>query len=338
MAEETIALGVAGLGNWGPNLLRNFAALPGCEVRVCCDRDTAALERARRQHPAVVATSRFADLLDAPIDAVVIATPAPTHYELARAALLAGMHVFVEKPITLDVAQAQELIGLAEERRRILMVGHLLEYHPAVVRLRALIEAGELGELRYIYSQRLNLGIVRRDENVMWSLAPHDISVLLMLLGGRPVEVSAQGMAYLQPGVEDVVFLTIRFEHGQLGHVHVSWLDPHKTRRFTVVGARKMAVFDDVAATEKLRVYDQGVVPTYASYGEALTIRFGDIHIPRVDMREPLRLECEHFVECVRAGRQPRSDGRDGLRVLRVLAAGQRSLEQGGAPVQLPEE
>lgn len=333
MTEEPIALGLAGLGHWGPNLLRNFAALPGCTVRVCCDRDPAALERVRRQYPGLALTSRFEELLAAPLQAVVIATPAPTHYELARAALLAGMHVFVEKPIALDVAQAEELVRLADERRRVLMVGHLLEYHPAVVRLQALIESGELGELRYIYSQRLNLGIVRRDENVMWSLAPHDIAVLLMLLGGRPVEVSAQGTAYLQPGVEDVVFLTIRFDQGQLGHVHVSWLDPHKTRRFTVVGARKMAVFDDVASTEKLRIYDQGVEPTYASYGEALTLRFGDIHIPRVDMREPLRIECEHFVECLREGRQPRSNGRDGLRVLRVLAAGQQSLNQGGAPV-----
>jgi predicted dehydrogenase len=335
MAGAPIALGMVGLGTWGPNLLRNFAALPGCAVRICCDRDAAALERAHRQHPGLAATDRFEDVLAAPIQAVAIATPAPTHYELARAALLAGLHVFVEKPITLDVAQAEELVRLAEERGCVLMVGHLLEYHPAVERLQALIASGELGELRYIYSQRLNLGIVRRDENVMWSLAPHDISVLLMLLDGQPVEVSAQGMAYLQPGVEDVVFLTVRFDNGQLGHIHVSWLDPHKTRRFTVVGARKMAVFDDMAATEKLRIYDQGVVPQYASYGEALTLRFGDIYIPRIDMREPLRIECQHFIDCVREGRRPRSDGYDGLRVLRVLAAGQQSLDRGGAPVAL---
>ena len=335
MSETTIGLGMAGLGHWGPNLLRNFAALPGCEVRICCDREPAALERASKQYPSLAVTREFDDLLAAPIDAVVIATPAPTHFQLARAALLAGKHVFVEKPITLDLAHAQELIRLAEERGRVLMVGHLLEYHPAVERLSQLIASGELGELRYIYSQRLNLGVVRRDENVMWSLAPHDISVLLMLLGGRPVEVSAQGVAYLQPGVEDVVFLAVRFDNGRLGHVHVSWLDPHKTRRFTVVGERKMAVFDDMESTEKLRIYDQGVVPQYTSYGEALTLRFGDIHIPRVDMREPLKLECQHFADCVREGRQPRSDGHDGLRVLRVLAAGQQSLDQGGVPVRV---
>lgn len=335
MSQPEIALGVVGLGNWGPNLLRNFAALPGCTAAICCDRDPAALDRARAQHPGIAATSRFEDVLAAQVDALVIATPAPTHYDLARAALLAGKHIFVEKPITLDVAQAEDLVRLADERRRILMVGHLLEYHPAVTHLQSLIATGAFGELRYIYSQRLNLGIVRRDENVMWSLAPHDISVLLMLLDGRPIEVSAQGMAYLQPGVEDVVFLTIRFDNGQLGHVHVSWLDPHKTRRFTVVGSLKMAEFDDVAATEKLRIYDQGVAPTYSSYGEALTLRFGDIHIPRVDMREPLRIECAHFVECLRTGARPRSDGRDGVRVLRVLAAGQRSLDRGGAPVAL---
>jgi predicted dehydrogenase len=335
MPMEPIALAMVGLGNWGPNLLRNFAAQPGCTVPLCCDRDEAALDRTRQQYPGIAVTTRFEEVLAAPIDAVVIAAPAAAHYELARAAVVAGKHVFVEKPITLDVAQAEELVRLAEERRRILMVGHLLEYHPAVTQLQALIAAGALGELRYIYSQRLNLGIVRRDENVMWSLAPHDISVLLMLLSGQPVEVSAQGMAYLQPGVEDVVFLTIRFDNGQLGHIHISWLDPHKTRRFTVVGSLKMAEFDDVAATEKLRIYDQGVIPTYSSYGEALTLRFGDIHIPRVDMREPLRIECAHFIECLREGRTPRSDGRDGVRVLRVLAAGQRSLEQGGAPVAL---
>lgn len=335
MPTEPIALAMVGLGNWGPNLLRNFAAQPGCTVPLCCDRDEAALDRARRQYPGIAVTTRFEEVLAAPIDAVVIAAPAAAHYDLARAAVLAGKHVFVEKPITLDVAQAEDLVRLADERRRILMVGHLLEYHPAVTRLQALIAAGALGELRYIYSQRLNLGIVRRDENVMWSLAPHDISVLLMLLSGQPVEVSAQGMAYLQPGVEDVVFLTIRFDNGQLGHIHVSWLDPHKTRRFTVVGSLKMAEFDDVAATEKLRIYDQGVIPTYSSYGEALTLRFGDIHIPRVDMREPLGIECAHFIECLREGRTPRSDGHDGVRVLRVLAAGQRSLEQGGAPVEL---
>jgi predicted dehydrogenase len=315
--------------------LRNFASLPGCAVRICCDREPAALEKVQRQYPGLATTNRFDEVLAEAVQAVVIATPAPTHYELVRAALMADKHVFVEKPITLDVAQAEHLVQLAEQRRRVLMVGHLLEYHPAVTRLQALIEAGELGELRYIYSQRLNLGIVRRDENVMWSLAPHDISVLLMLLHGQPIEVSAHGTAYLQPSVEDVVFLTIRFDNGQLGHVHVSWLDPHKTRRFTVVGSHKMAVFDDIAATEKLRIYDQGVVPSYASYGEALTLRFGDIHIPRVDMQEPLRLECQHFVDCVCEGRQPRSDGQDGLRVLRVLAAGQRSLECGGAPVKL---
>lgn len=335
MPMEPIALAMVGLGNWGPNLLRNFAAQPGCTVPLCCDRDVVALDRARRQHPSIAMTTRFEEVLAAPIDAVVIAAPAAAHYELARAAILAGKHIFVEKPITLDVAQAEELVRLAEEQRRILMVGHLLEYHPAVTQLQALIATGALGELRYIYSQRLNLGIVRRDENVMWSLAPHDISVLLMLLSGQPVEVSAQGMAYLQPGVEDVVFLTIRFDNGQLGHVHVSWLDPHKTRRFTVVGSLKMAEFDDVAATEKLRIYDQGVIPTYSSYGEALTLRFGDIHIPRVDMREPLGIECAHFIECLREGRTPRSDGHDGVRVLRVLAAGQRSLEQGGVPVRL---
>lgn len=338
-----LTLGQVGLGYWGPNVLRNFSLLPEVRVKTCCDLDPAVLARVRRHYPALQTTTDFAQLLgDDEIEAVAITSPSATHYELARAALLADRHVFVEKPIALTAAQAEELVELAEARGRVLMVGHLLMYHPAVTRLKKLIDGGELGEIYYVYASRLNLGVVRRNENAMWSLAPHDISVALYLLQEEPTVVAAQGLTYLQPGVPDTVFLTLRFASGRAAHIHVSWLDPHKVRQITVVGSRKMAVFDDVEATEKLRIYDKGVelpqqhsLPGYESYGDSLSLRFGDIHIPRVEMREPLRIECQHFVDCVLKGQRPLSDGRNGLQVLRVLEAGQRSLDREGEPVAL---
>ena len=332
-----VTLGQVGLGYWGPNLLRNFNGLAQARVKVCCDLDEAALRRVGSQYPGMTITTDYGELLGDPeIEAVIVTTPTPAHYELAKAALLTGRHVFVEKPIALAVAEAEDLVALAEERSRVLMVGHLLMYHPAVTRLKQMVDGGELGEIYYLYASRLNLGQVRRSENAMWSLAPHDISVALHLLGEEPVAVAAQGLTYLQPGIPDTVFLTLRFASGRAAHVHVSWLDPHKVRRITVVGSQKMAVFDDVDSTEKLRIYDKGVQrPTYDSYGDALSLRFGDISIPRIDMREPLRLECQHFIDCIVNGQTPLSDGHNGVQVLRVLEAGQRSLEQGGAPVVL---
>ena len=216
------------------------------------------------------------------------------------------------------------------------MVGHLLEYHPAVAMLRTLVQAGELGDIYYLYSQRVNLGIVRRDENALWSLAPHDISVILHLLDQEPDAVSARGECYLQPGIEDVVFANLHFADGKMAQLQLSWLDPHRIRRLTVVGSRKMAVFDDVESAEKVRIYDKAAErPEYDSYGESINLRFGDVVIPRLEMREPLKLECEHFSACVREGKTPLSDGRDGLRVVRVLEAAQASLSQNGAPVEL---
>lgn len=332
-----INIGQVGLGQWGPNVLRNFAALPEVRVKMCCDLDETALRRAALQTPGLETTADYQRLLDDPdIEAIVVTAPSAIHYELAKAALLGGRHVFVEKPIALAAAHAAELVALADAGRRVLMVGHLLMYHPAVASLKRLVDNGDLGEIYYIYTSRLNLGQVRRHENAMWSLAPHDISVILYLLGEEPLSVAAQGLTYLQPGVPDTVFATLRFASGRAAHVHVSWLDPHKVRRITVVGSRKMAVFDDIEATEKLRIYDKGVnPPAYDSYGDALSLRFGDIYIPRVDMREPLRLECQHFIDCIVQGTTPLSDGRNGLQVLRVLEAGQRSLELEGRPVTL---
>lgn len=332
-----VTLGQVGLGYWGPNLLRNFNGLAQARVKVCCDLDEAALRKVAGQYPGMAITTDYGALLaDPEIEAVIVTAPTPAHYELAKAALLTGRHVFVEKPIALAVAEAEDLVTLAEERQRVLMVGHLLMYHPAVTRLKQMVDAGELGEVYYLTTSRLNLGQVRRSENAMWSLAPHDISVALHLLGEEPEAVAAQGLTYLQPGIPDTVFLTLRFSSGRAAHIHVSWLDPHKVRRITVVGSQKMAVFDDVDSTEKLRIYDKGVQrPAYDSYGDSLSLRFGDISIPRIDMREPLRLECQHFVDCILSGQAPLSDGRNGVQVLRVLEAGQQSLERGGEPVAL---
>jgi predicted dehydrogenase len=333
-----ITLGQVGLGYWGPNLLRNYQSLPGAVVKTVCDVDEEALSRVGERYPGLICTRDYEPLLHDPdIEAIVVTSSAATHYPLAHAALEAGKHVFVEKPLALHLAEAQDLIELAGTRGLVLMVGHLLLYHPAVTRLKQLVTSGELGEIYYLYTERRNLGKVRQDENAMWSLAPHDISVVLYLLGELPVTVTAQGQSYLQPGIEDTVFFTLRFADGCLAHSHVSWLDPYKVRRFTVVGSRQMAVFDDVEPSEKLRIYNKGVdrLPEYNSYGDALTLRFGDIYVPSIEMKEPLRLECQHFLDCIVHGQQPLSDGHNGLQVLRVLDALQESLDNEGKLVLL---
>ncbi len=332
-----ITIGQVGLGYWGPNVLRNFVTLAECQVKKCCDIDAQQLEKITRKYPLIELTQDYNELVNDPdIEAIVITTSASTHYQLTKKALKADKHVFVEKPITLDIGQAEELIDLAERRRRVLMVGHLLIYHPAVTKLKEYIDGGELGEIRYIYSSRLNLGKIRHDENAMWSFAPHDLSVALYLLGEDPEAVSAQGMTYLQPDVEDVVFMMVRFPHGKVAHLHVSWLDPHKVRCITVVGSKKMAVFDDMESSEKLRIYDKGVDNLdYSSYGEFLTLRFGNIYIPRIDMKEPLQLECQHFLDCIQNHHRPLSDGLEGLQVLKILDAAQRSLKNDGQLVKI---
>lgn len=333
-----ITLGQVGLGSWGPNLLRNFQELPGSRVKTVCDLDRDALVRVEEQHPDLIRTTEPEDLfLDPEIQAVIVSSSAATHYRLARAALESGKDVFVEKPIALDVEEAEAMVELASSQGLVLMVGHLLLYHPAVTRLKQMVDEGELGDVYYVYTERRNLGKVRKDENAMWSLGPHDISVALFLLGEMPVTVTAQGQAYLQSGIEDTVFFTLRFADGRLAHSHVSWLDPHKVRRLTVVGSRQMAVFDDVEPAEKLRIYDKGVdrTPEYHSYGDALTLRFGDIYVPRIEMQEPLKLECQHFLHCVEKRQRPLSDGQNGVQVLRVLDALQRSLDGDGRLVNL---
>ncbi len=322
-----IRVGVAGLGYWGPNLARNLAAIPGCELAWCSDPSAEKRERWAPAFPGARFTAELDELLDDPkLDAVVLATPVASHGPLAERVLAAGKHCFVEKPLAYSVADAERAVAAAAESGRILMVGHLLVYHPGVTKLAEIAASGELGDIHYIYSHRLNLGQLRADENALWSLGAHDVSVVLHLAGEEPDVVEARGEAYMRPPVEDVVFCFLRFPSGLSAHLHLSWLDPHKTRSFTVVGTRRMATFDDMELERKVTVYDKGFDEDSRSYGEYIT-RSGDIWSPRVANREPLRLECEHFVECVRDGTRPRSDGEAGLRVVRVLDALQRSLD-----------
>lgn len=333
--RKAVTVGVVGLGYWGPNLARNFAALEDCELRWCCDASAEQLEQWRGAFPGSLFTSSLDDLLaDDGLDAVVIATDVPTHAPLAIAALGAGKHCFVEKPLAQSTSEAYDVIAAANGADTTLMVGHLLEYHPGVAKLKEIVDSGELGDIRYVYSNRLNLGKIREAENALWSLGAHDISVLLHLLDEDPTEVLARGESFVRPGVEDVVFCYLRFPSGRIAHMHLSWLDPHKERRFTVVGSQRMATFDDMELDRKVMIYDKGFDPDFRNYGEYIT-RSGDVMSPHVSNEEPLRLECRHFVECVRTGEEPRSGRASALRTVRVLEALQRSLEAGGAPQQL---
>jgi predicted dehydrogenase len=321
-------IGVVGLGYWGPNLARNFDRLPGAELRWICDQSQEARERfAPSFRDARVAGDIDELLADPELDAVVIATHVPSHAPLALRALAAGKHCFVEKPLAYSVAEAEQVVAAAREAGRVLMVGHLLEYHPGVEKLKEIAASGELGDVHYLYSNRLNLGKLRPDENALWSLGAHDVSVLLHLADGEePTECEARGESYMQPGIEDVVFCYLRFPSGLAAHLHLSWLDPHKERRFTVVGSKKMATFDDMEIERKVTVYDKGFDQKFESYGEWMA-RSGDIWSPRISNEEPLRIECRHFVERIADGGEPRSGGESGLRVVRVLETLQRSLE-----------
>jgi predicted dehydrogenase len=328
MTERKVSVGVVGLGYWGPNLARNFAAISGCELAWCCDFSVQAQDGIRGSFPAARMTNDVDELLrDPTLDAIAIATPVPTHAELAVRVLEAGKHCLVEKPLAQSLADADRVVAAADASARTLMVGHLLEYHPGVEQLKGLTDSGELGDrIYYIYGNRLNLGKLRSDENALWSLGAHDVSVVLYLADEEPIEVGARGESYVRLGVEDVVFCFMRFPSGLSAHLHLSWLDPHKERRFTVVGSRRMATFDDMAIEGKVTVYDKGFDEDARGYGEYIT-RAGGSWSPRVANVEPLRVECEHFIECVRTGARPRSDGESGRRVVRVLEELQRSLD-----------
>jgi predicted dehydrogenase len=303
-----------GLGQWGKNLARNFGQL--AELVWLCDVDDECRAQAAQSYPSAQVTSSFDDVLaDDSVEAVVVATPVPTHYELARRALEAGKHVFVEKPPAMRGAEIEELCELAEERDLILMPGHLLLYHPGVQKLKEIVDSGELGEVLYVYGNRQNLGTFRTNENALWSLGVHDLSVLLYLIEEEPIEVRAHGNAFLSKGIEDVVFCYLRFPSGKMAHMHLSWLDPHKIRRITVVGNERMAVFDDMERERKITVYDNW------------RTRTGDIYSPTVDAAEPLRRECEHFLSLVAGEGDPQKAAREAILVVRALDQLQASLE-----------
>jgi len=331
-----LRVGVIGAGAWGKNHVRTVATLAEAELAGVCDADPKTREKLTRQYPAAHITGDVADLLGR-VDAVVIASPAATHARVARQCIEAGKPCLVEKPFALSTSDAEAVAQAAAKHDVPVLTGHLLVFHPAVERLRTLVQTGELGRIYYLYGLRVNLGQVRADENALWSFGPHDVSVALYLLGETPVRVAAHGKSYLQPKVEDVVFLTMEFGSGVLAHVQLSWLDPHKERKLTVVGATKMVVFDDMEAREKLRIYDKGVQrpPEYGSYGEALSIREGDIFIPKIPNVEPLAAELGHFVRVARRTEAPRASAADGVAVVRVLDAATRSLAGGGVPVSL---
>ena len=330
MFGAKVTVGLAGMGYWGRNLARNLHQMG--HLAAVCDPSGKAQKEAKAAYKGVKTTGRFADLLaDAKIKAVAIAAPAADHYALAKAALGAGKDVFVEKPLALRVPEAEELVALAKRRKRVLMVGHILEYHPAVRKLAELVQAGELGDIHYVYSNRLNLGKVRQEENILWSFAPHDISVILLLVGAMPEWASTSGQHYLQHEIADVTMTCLAFPGKPRAHIFVSWLHPFKEQKLVVVGSRKMAVFDDVVKEGKLKLFDKGIewrngLPVTRQTSES-TLFFPEV--------EPLREELAHFVECVRSRKRPVTDGENGLRVLRVLDACQRSIEGGGHPVRL---
>ena len=341
--EDRLRIGLIGYGYWGPNLARVLDHLrsDGVDLVAIAERDATQRMRAGEMFPTVDVVTDGTDLIhDEGIDAVVIATPVGSHFDLAATALEAGKHVFVEKPLAATVAEAEDLVSLARRKYRVLMVGHVFEYTEAVSYIKRVIESGELGDILYIRSLRVNLGIYQTDINVLWDLAPHDLSIINYLLGTEPSSVSAVGQAHVTEGVPDIVNLNLSFGEQTLATVVVSWLDPRKIREMTIIGSKKMLVYDDVSSTEKVRVFDKGVDGPghYESFGDFhYAYRYGDIVSPMLEHREPLGEECRHFIDCIRLRKEPRSGGRSGLRVVRALAAAQASLERHGARITLDD-
>jgi predicted dehydrogenase len=331
---------IVGCGYWGPNLLRNFVQSNRVDEIVCCDLDRKRLDRMKTLYPMISVTQDVKEVMDrADIDAVAVATPVKTHHPLAKELLSRDKHVFIEKPLTHSFETARELVALSEERGRVLMVGHTFEYTAAVNKIKSIVDSGELGKILYVSCTRVNLGLFQRDINVVWDLAPHDISIILYIMGEMPVSVNCQGKAHFNPGIEDVATTTLNFKNGLIAFIHSSWLDPNKIRRTTVVGSRKMLVYDDIEPQEKIKIYDKGVEvpPYYDTYAEfQFSYRYGDIYSPKIDDHEPLKKECDHFLDCIQKGRVPLSDGHSGLRVVSILEASGKSLGLSGKAVPVP--
>lgn len=332
---RTPRIAVIGAGAWGLNHVRVVETTAACELAAIVDPDRTARERAQRLAPAAVVHATIDTVLSDPaIDAVIIASPALTHAAIACAAITSNKHVLVEKPLAMSVREVSEIAAVA--RSQVLMIGHLMVFHPAVVRLRELVQSNEIGALRYVHATRANLGRIRRDENALWSFGPHELSMLDYLLGRSPMRVAAHGGCFLQPDIEDVVFLTLHYPDGELAHLHLSWLHPRKQRTLTFVGTQKMVEFDDVAP-EKLRIYDKGYdrPPDFTEFADYLSLRDGDVYIPRLSMKEPLQVQLQHFVDCILTGASPTTDLASGMRVVAVLEAAQRSLRARGEPIDL---
>ena len=342
-------LGIIGFGYWGPNLVRNFNSIPGCEVAYCADLDEKRLQHAKSLYPKIHATKDYHEILnDKKIDAVIVATQIETHYKIAKDALNAGKHVLIEKPMTNNSADAKDLIKLAEKNKKVLMVDHTFEYSSPVRKIREIIESGELGHVLTIDMIRVNLGLFQEKANVVWDLAPHDVSMLIYYLGHAPLSARAYGQSYIMEGVEDDAHINLAFKDKIMASMHVSWLDPCKIRRTSIVGNKKMLVYDDVAQDEKIKIYDKGVtvqknnvpkMPYYDTYEQwVLNYRSGDVHVPKVDNKEPLNIMANHFIDCIKNNKKPMTDGHSGLRVVKVIEAIQQSLKSDGKRVMIEND
>jgi predicted dehydrogenase len=339
MNTKNIRVGVIGCGYWGPNLVRNLSQTADCEVVLLCDTSEQRLRHMKRMYPSIPGTSRVEDILEnAAVDAVIVATPVRFHYAMAKACLEAGKHVFVEKPMARTVAECEELIALSERKGLVIMVGHTFMFSPAVTRMKEIIDSGDIGKIRYITSQRLNLGLFQKDINVAWDLAPHDLSIILHLLEETPQAVACQGSCHVARGIEDVTTMYLTFKHDCCAMVQNSWLDPKKVRQMTVVGSRRMIVYDDTEPLEKIKIYDARVEvpPHYDSFAEfTYSYHHGDVYIPYIKQDEPLKMEMRHYVECMREGIQPITGGPEGREVVRILEASNESLRKNGTSISL---
>ncbi len=334
-----VNIAVAGCGYWGPNLVRNFASIEDCIVKKVCDLDPERLNHIRSIYPSVQITDSYQSLLaDKDIDAIAIATPVRYHYEMANKSLAHGKHTFIEKPMASSAAQCQDLIKVAEENKLRLMVGHTFLYSTPIGKIKEIIDSGELGEILYINCRRLNLGLFQKDINATWDLAPHDISIILHIINQQPESVNCQGKAHINSEIEDITIITLNFSGSVLATIQSSWLDPKKVREITIVGDKKMLVYDDIEPNEKIKVYDKkvDVPPHYDTFAEfQYSYHYGDMHSPYLDLAEPLKIECKHFISCIQNNTKPLSGGKEGLRVVQILEAANKSLKNNGNRVMI---
>jgi predicted dehydrogenase len=337
--SKKVRLGVAGCGYWGPNLIRNFRALPDCHLKMMCDLNTSRLRHLKTLYPEVEGATDYSHMLNGVgLDAVVIATSVANHYPMAKAALLAGKHTFIEKPMASSVDHCEELVELAKKKGLVLMTGHTFLYSPVVRKIQEIINKGDIGEIRYICARRLNLGLFQKDINVAWDLAPHDLSIIMSIMGEQPISVNCHGSAHVTPGIEDVTAMCLTFAKQRSAIIHSSWLDPRKVREMTIVGSKRMIVYDDLAPLEKIRVFDTRVErpPHYDTFGEfQYAYHYGDMYAPYIKQEEPLKTECQHFLDCIKHGTKPLSCGTRGLELVKILEASSASLRRGGAAVAL---